>query len=152
MTDSPLVQIMIKGSPVAIIDGKVYGIIIGVPSPTTWIATAADRGTIQFADQASGFVLSVPGTDAGTQAIAAPPGQSTACSAWTVTQYSDASGDDATQITDIAGLTSGYYTLEAPGTGEFLFRNRIEDYSIAPKRVALQEAGGQYELIIQRVG
>ena len=152
MTDSPLVQIMIKGSPVAIIDGKVYGIIMGVPSPTTWIATAADSGTIQFADQASGFVLSVPDTDAGTQAIAAPPGQSTACPAWTVTQYSDASGDNATQVTDITGLASGYYTLEAPGTGEFLFRNRIEDYSIAPKRVALQEAGGQYELIIQVVG
>jgi hypothetical protein len=151
---SSLVQLSIRGGDVAIINKSVFAALMSPPNATTWVATAAGGGTIQFADQASGLVLGVPNTDVGTQAVATPSGSGAAASSWIVTEFSDDSGDDATPITDPAELTSGFYTLQEPGTQEFLYRNRIEDYSLMPKRVALQnvDSPGSYELIIRVVG
>ena len=155
MADSPLVQLSIRGGDVAIINKSVFATIFAPPNAATWVvATAVDGGTIRFADQASGLVLGVPNTDVGTQAVATPSGSGVAASSWIVTEYSDDSGDDATPITDPAQLTSGFYTLQEPGTQEFLSRNRIEDYSLTPKRIALQpvDSPDSYELIIRVVG
>jgi hypothetical protein len=69
-----------------------------------------------------------------------------------VTQFSDDEADDPVQVTDPAQLTSGYYNLQIPGGGIFLYRNQIEDRSLLPKRVALQPDGDSYELVIQVVG
>ena len=151
MADSALVQISIRGADVAIISNQVYAALIAPPNATTWIATPIGDGTIQFADQASGLILSAPDTDPGTQAIAAPPGTGLAVSSWTVMQYGDDSEDDPAAITDPTQLTSGYYSLQAPGTGEFLFRNQIEDRSLMPKRIALQPAGLDQGPLIIRV-
>jgi hypothetical protein len=150
----PLVQITIRGASAAIINNTVYAAIINPPNATTWIATAVSNGTIRFTDQASGLALSSPDTKTGTQAIVAPPGSGLPVTSWTVVQFSDDDGDDATSVTDPSQLTSGYYTIQEPGTGEYLFRNRIEDYSIRPKVVALQppDDSGAYELVIQVVG
>ena len=153
MADSPLVQLSIRGGDVVIVNQSVYAAIVGPPNATTWVPVAASGGTIQFLDQASGLALSVPNTDVGTQAVAAPP-SSTAAWSWIVTEYSDDSADDATPITDPANLTSGFYTLQEPSTREYLARNQIEDRSLLPKRVALQAADGpdSYELVIRVVG
>jgi len=153
MPNGPLVHISIRGADVAIINGQVYAAIISPPNATTWIASSADDGTIRFTDQASGLVLSVPSLDAGTQAVVAPAGAHLPVSSWTVTQYSDDSEDDPAPIKDASELTSGYYSIQEPGSGELLFRNRIEDYSLMPKRVALQPSEmDQGPLVIQVVG
>jgi hypothetical protein len=71
---------------------------------------------------------------------------------WNLVQFSDDDGDDAAPITDPGELTSGYYTLQDPGTGNFLFRSRIEDRSLLPKYVGLQDPSqGPYELVIRVV-
>lgn len=71
---------------------------------------------------------------------------------WNLVQYSDSDGDDATAIKDPAQLESGYCTIQDPGTGNFLFRKRIEDRSLLPKYVGLQDpSNGPYELVIQVV-
>lgn len=154
VADGPLVQLSIRGGDVVIINNSVFAAIVAPPNATTWVATPAGGGTIQFTDQASLQVLSVPDTDVGTQAVARPAIATPFGGSWIVTQYSDDSGDDATPVTDPAELTSGFYTLQEPSTREFLSRNRIEDYSIRPKQVALQDADGpgSYELVIRVVG
>ena len=57
-----------------------------------------------------------------------------------------------THGTQLATLTSGYYNIQVPAGGIFLYRNQIEDRSLLPKRVALQPDGDSYELVIQVVG
>lgn len=154
MSDEPLVQITIRGANLAIIGGRAFAALIPPPSAATWIVTGAKDGAIQFTDQASGQVLSVPDTDIGTQAVVAPADSGAAATSWIVTRFSDDEGDDATVITDPSQLDSGYYTLQEPRTGEFLARNYIEDRSLLPKRVALQNRDdpSQYELVIRVVG
>lgn len=149
MADGPLVQLSIRGSDVVIIDQRVFAAIISPPNATTWVATTVNDVTIQFTDQASGLVLSVLNTDAGSPAVVQP-----SKSSWIVTQFSDDSGDDATSITDPAELISGFYTLQEPSTQRYLARNRIEDLSLLPKRVALQDVDNpdSYELVIRVVG
>jgi hypothetical protein len=150
MASSPLVQITIRGGAVAIIDGSIYAALISPPNATTWIATAADGGTIQFTDQASGLILAAPNAAPGTQAVAAPPGAGMPVTSWLVTQFSDSSEDEPAPVKDPSQLTRGYYAIQEPSSGEFLFRNRIEDYSLMPKRVGLQETGlDQGPLIFQ---
>lgn len=150
MANGPLVQITIRGGSVAIVNNSVYAALISPPNATTWIATAAANGTIQFTDQASGLILAAPDTDPGTQAVAAPPGAGLPVTSWLVTQYSDSSEDDPEPVKDPSQLTSGYYAIQEPSTGEYLFRNRIEDYSLLPKRVALQSSDlDQGPLILQ---
>jgi hypothetical protein len=135
---------------VAIINGQIYAAIISPPNATSWIASAAANGTIQFADQASGLILSAPSTDPGTQAMAASPGSGLPVTSWQVTEYTDDTEDDPTPVTDPSQLASGYYAIQEPSSGEFLFRNQIEDRSLMPKRVALQPSGlDQGPLIIQ---
>ena len=153
MADSSLVQISIRGGNVAIINQSVFAALIQPPNGATWIASAGPNGTIRFTDQASGLVLSVPDTNVGTQAQVTPPGAPVAASSWIVTEFSDGDGDDPSPTTDPTQLNSGYYTLQEPSTGEYLSRNRIEDYSLMPKRVALQaqDSPGQFELIIRVV-
>ncbi|WP_194904424.1 I66 family serine proteinase inhibitor [Catenulispora rubra] len=153
MANGPLVHISIRGADVAIINGQVYASIIAPPNATTWIASSADDGTIQFTDQAGGLVLGAPSLDPGTQAVVAPVDAGLAVSSWTLTRYSDDAEDDASPIKDASEITSGYYAIQEPGTGEFLFRNQIEDRSLMPKRVALQPSGAdQGPLVIQVVG
>jgi hypothetical protein len=153
MADSALVQISIRGADAAIINNQVYAALIQPPNATTWIATPIGDGTIRFTDQASGLILGTPDTDPGTQAYVTTPGSGAAITSWTVRQYSDDIEDDPVAITDPTQLTSGYYSLQAPGTGEYLYRNQIEDYSLIPKRIALQPPGlDQGPLIIQVVG
>jgi hypothetical protein len=140
MADSPLVQISIRGGNVGIVSNKIYAALVdGLPATTTWIVTAADNGTLQFTDQASGLILGAPDTNVGTQAIAAAPA-GIAVASWSVTEFSDEDEDDPEPIKDPSQLTTGYYTITEPSTGEFLFRNPVEDYSLRPKVVALQSA------------
>jgi hypothetical protein len=141
MADSPLINITIRGAGVAIIGGGIYAALITPPNATTWIASAGPDGTIAFADQASGLVLSAPSTDPGTQATATPPGLPAAVTARRVVQYSDSSADEPTPVTDPSQLSSGFYAILVPGTQQYLYRNRIEDLSLMPKRVAVQPAG-----------
>lgn len=150
MANGPLVQITIRGAGLAIISNSIYAALISPPNATTWIATPAADGTIQFTDQASGLILGAPDTDAGTQAVAAPPGAGLPVASWLVTQYSDSSEDDPEPVEDPGQLTSGYYAIQEPSTRQYLFRNQIEDYSLLPKRVALQPNGlDQGPLILQ---
>lgn len=153
MPDTPLVQISIHGAPVVIISNQVYAALVPPPNATTWVASAGPGGTLVFADQASGLVLGAPDTDPGTQAVAAPPGAPLAVASWQVTEFSDDDEDDPKPVTDPGQLQSGYYSIQAPDGGGILYRNRIEDRSLLPKRVALQSPGqDQGPLIIQVVG
>jgi hypothetical protein len=141
MVNGPLVQITIRGGNVGIVNNQIYAALLdGVPATTTWIVTAADNGTLQFTDQAGGLILGAPGTDVSTQATAAAADSGIPVTSWSVTQYSDQGEDDPDPIKDPSRLTSGYYAIQEPSTGEFLFRNPIEDYSLRPKVVALQSA------------
>jgi hypothetical protein len=141
MANGPLVQISIRGGNVGIVSNKIYAALLdGVPATTTWIVTAADNGTLQFTDQASGLILGAPDTNVSTQAIAAAAGADIAVTSWSVTEFSDEDEDDPDPIKDPSRLTTGYYAIQEPSTGEFLFRNQVEDYSLRPKVVALQPA------------
>ena len=148
---SPLLQIRIRDGNVVIINSQIYAALISPPNATTWIATAADNGTIQFTDQASGQILAAPSTDPGTQAVASPPGVALPVTTWLVTQYSDSSEDDPAPVKDPSQLTSGYYAIQEPSSGEFLYRYQIEDYSVLPKRVALQQSDLDQAPLIIRV-
>jgi len=139
MADGPSLQISIGGSPLAIIDGKVYALLMpGADEPANW--TASSGPVIVFTDQSSGRNLIVPSTDTGTQAAAMPPTVFNAVLAWQVAKL-DGNGDPApvTEVTE-----SGYYTLQAVGTDQFLSRNQVEDYSIRPKAVVLQGSDNRW--------
>ena len=153
MADSPLINITIRGAGVAIIDAQIYAIVMPPPNAATWVASTGPAGTLVFADQASGAVLSARSTDPGTQATATPPRVFAAVYAWSVTAYSDSSEDDPTPVTDPSQLTSGYYAIRVPGTRQYLYRNMNEDRSLAPKRVTVQPDGlDQGPLLLQVSG
>ncbi|QMU68146.1 hypothetical protein [Streptacidiphilus sp. P02-A3a] len=149
----PLVQIQIRGAGVAIINGTVYAALIAPPNAATWVASSGPDGSTVFTDQASGLVLSAQSTDPGTQAVVTPSGTAP-ISSWNVVRYADEQGDDATPIKDAGELVSGYYTLQDPASGTYLFRNGIEDRSLRPKFVGFPsyQGDGEYELVIQVVG
>jgi hypothetical protein len=154
----PLVQIQINGANLVIINQQVYAALISPPGPATWVVTAGPDGSLVFTDQASGQVLSDASSSAGgglsrtSPAVIAPAGSALPVTSWNVVQYSDDEGDDAAPIKDPSQLESGYYTFQDPGSGNFLFRNQIEDRSLLPKYVGLQDPSqGPYELVIQVV-
>jgi hypothetical protein len=155
----PLVQIQINGAFLAIINQQVYAALISPPNPATWVVTAGPDGSLIFTDQASGLVLSDASTTAGSgtsrpsPAIIAPAGSGLPVTSWNLVGFSDDDGDDAAPVKDPSQLSSGYYTIQDPGSGNFLYRNQIEDRSLLPKYVGLQDPsdGGQFELVIQVV-
>jgi hypothetical protein len=151
----PLVQIQINGASLVIINQQVYAALLPTPGPATWVVTADSDGSFVFTDQASGLLLSDAATTTDPRqspAIIAPAGSGLPVTSWNLVQFSDDDGDDAAPITDPGELTSGYYTLQDPGTGNFLFRSRIEDRSLLPKYVGLQDPSqGPYELVIRVV-
>lgn len=150
----PLVQIQINGAFLGIINRQVYaGLLPSYPGAATWVVTAGSDGTLILTDQASGQVLSDAGTSAGqgmdqpSPAIIAPDGSGLPVTSWNLVQFSD---DDASPVTDPGEPTSGYYPVQDPGSGNFLFRNRIEDRSLNPKYVGLQDPSqGPFELVVQ---
>jgi hypothetical protein len=152
----PLVQIQINGAYLVIINQQVYAALLPTPGPATWVVTAGPDGSFVFTDQASGLVLSDAGTTAGSgvsqpsPAIIAPAGSGLPVTSWSLVQFSDDDGDDATPLKDPSQLDSGYYTIQDTGSGNYLFRNRIEDRSLMPKYVGLQDPSqGPYELVVQ---
>jgi hypothetical protein len=154
----PLVQIQINGANLVIVNQQIYAALIPQPGAATWVVTAGPDGSLVFTDQASGLVLSDASTSAGSgtsrtsPAIVAPAGSGLPVTSWNVVQYSDDEGDDAAPVKDPSQLESGYYTLQDPGSGNFLFRNQIEDRSLMPKYVGLQDPSqGPYELVIRVV-
>ena len=154
----PLVQIQINGANLVIINQQVYAALTSPPGTATWVVTAGPDGSLVFTDQASGLVLSDASTSAGgglsrtSPAVVAPADAGLPVTSWNLVQYSDDEGDDAAPIKDPSRLESGYYTLQDPGSGNFLFRNQIEDRSLLPKYVGLQDPSqGPYELVIQLV-
>lgn len=157
MSDT-LVQIQVRGANLVIINQQVYAALLPTPGPATWVVTAGPDGALVFTDQASGLVLSDAGSTAGqgadrpSPAIVAPAGSGLPVTSWNLVQFSDDDGDDAAEVKDPSQLTSGYYTIQDPGTGNFLFRNQIEDRSLMPKYVGLQDPSlGGFELVIQVV-
>lgn len=154
----PLVQIQINGANLAIINQQVYATLLPTPGAATWVVTPGPDDSVVLTDQASGMVLSDASTTAGggmdrpSPAMIAPAGSGLPVTSWNLVQFSDDDGDDATPISDPSQLVSGYYTVQDPGSGNFLFRNRIEDRSLLPKYVGLQNpSNGPYELVIQVV-
>jgi hypothetical protein len=155
----PLVQIQINGASLAIINQQVYAALLpGNPSPATWVVTAGPGGSLILTDQASGLVLSDASTTAGSglqkssPAVIAPAGSGLPVTSWNLVGFSDDEGDDSTPVSDPSQLSSGYYTIQDPGSGNYLFRNQIEDRSLLPKYVGLQDpSNGPYELVIQVV-
>jgi hypothetical protein len=152
----PLVQIQINGANLVIINQQVYAALLPTPGAATWVVTAGPDGSLVFTDQASGLVLSDASTTGGSgmqrdsPAVIAPSGSGLPVTSWNLVQFSDDDGDDATGVTDPSQLQSGYYTIQDPGSGNYLFRNRIEDRSLLPKYVGLQDpSGGPFELVIQ---
>ena len=159
MSDT-LIQIQINGAFLAIINQQVYAALLpGNPGAATWVVTAGPDGSLTLTDQASGLVLSDTSSSPGSglsrtsPAVVAPAGSGLAVTSWNVVGFSDDEGDDATPIKDPSQLESGYYTIQDPGSGGFLFRNQIEDRSLLPKYVGLQDPsqGGPFELVIQVV-
>lgn len=139
MADGPSLQISIGGGPLAIIDGKVYALLMpGADEPARW--TASSGPEIIFTDQSSGRDLIAPSTDTDTQAAAMPPKVFNPVRAWRVAKL-DSNGDPVpvTQVTE-----SGFYTLQAVGTDQFLSRRQFEDYSIRPKAVVLQDSDNRW--------
>ena len=154
----PLVQIQINGANLVIVNQQVYAALLPTPGAATWVVTAGPDGSLVLTDQASGQVLSDAGEAAGSgmqqasPAVIAPAGSGLAVSSWNLVQFADGDGDDATAIKDPGQLESGYYTIQDPSSGNFLFRNRIEDRSLLPKYVGLQDpSDGPFELVIQVV-
>ncbi|WP_194893179.1 hypothetical protein [Catenulispora pinisilvae] len=157
MSDT-LVQIQIHGASVCIINQQVYATLLpGNPGAATWVVTAGPDGSLVLTDQASGLVLSDASTTGGSglsrpsPAIVAPAGSGLPVISWNFVGFSDEDGDDAAAIKDPGQLTSGYYTIQDPGSGNFLFRNMVEDRSLLPKYVGLQDPsqGGPFELVVQ---
>jgi hypothetical protein len=151
----PLVQIQINGASLVIINQQVYAALLGNPGPATWVVTANPDGSLVFTDQASGLVLSDASTNTArgqSPAIVVPAGSGLPVTSWNLVGFSDDDGDDAASVTDPSQLTSGYYTLQDPGSGNFLFRSQIEDRSLLPKYVGLQDPSqGPFELVLQVV-
>jgi hypothetical protein len=152
----PTVQIQIHGANLVIINQQVYAALLDRPGPATWVVTANPDGSFTLTDQASGLVLSDASTDTGSgyggpsPAIVAPAGSGLPVTSWNLVQFSDDEGDSAAPIKDPNQLTSGYYTIQDPGSGNFLFRSPIEDRSLNPKYVGLQDSSqGPYELVVQ---
>ena len=152
-----LVQIQINGANLVIINQQVYAALLPTPGAATWVVTADSGGSIIFTDQASGMILSDASASAGSglsrpsPAIIAPAGSELPVTSWNLVQFADADGDDAAPLKDPSQLVSGYYTIQDPGSGNFLFRNQIEDRSLMPKYVGLQDPSqsGPFELVIQ---
>ena len=152
-----LVQIQINGANLVIINQQVYAALLPTPGPASWVVTPGPDGSLVLTDQASGLVLSDAGSTGGSgldrpsPAIVAPDGSGLPVTSWNLVQFSDEDGDDAAPIKDPGQLSSGYYTIQDPGSGNFLFRNQIEDRSLLPKYVGLQDAGGggPFELVIR---
>jgi len=152
-----LVQIQINGANLVIINQQVYAALLPTPGAATWVVTADSGSSIIFTDQASGMVLSDASAGVGSglsrpsPAIIAPAGSGLPVTSWNLVQFSDADGDDAAPLKDPSQLVSGYYTIQDPGSGNFLFRNQIEDRSLMPKYVGLQDPSqsGPFELVIQ---
>ncbi|HEX4833904.1 MAG TPA: hypothetical protein VH478_22755 [Trebonia sp.] len=157
MSDGTLVQVQVNGANLGIVNQQVYaGLLPSYPGAATWVVSAGPDGSLILTDQASGLVLSDASTDASggmdrpSPAIIAPAGSGLPVTSWNLVQFSDDDGDDATPVSDPSELTSGYYTIQDPGSGNFLFRNRIEDRSLNPKYVGLQDpSNGPFELVIQ---
>jgi hypothetical protein len=154
----PLVQIQNNGANLVIINQQVYAALLPTPGAATWVVTSGTDGTLVLTDQASGLVLSDASTAAGSglqrpsPAVIAPDGSGLPVTSWNLVGFSDDDGDDAAAITDPSQLTSGYYTIQDPGSGNFLFRNQVEDRSLLPKYVGLQDpSNGPFELVIQVV-
>jgi hypothetical protein len=85
MADSQQLQISIGGSPLAILDGLVYALLMPeMAEPATWTATSG--ALIQFTDQASGRILSASDASAGTQVAATVPQIYAPVTAWIVPQ------------------------------------------------------------------
>jgi hypothetical protein len=148
MADSPLLEISIGGGPLAIIDGKIYALLMpDADQPARW--TAASGELIRFTDQGSGQMLSVPSTTGGTQAVTYTPGEYLpgVVTRWQVAQI-DADGNP-TPVTDVT--ESGFYTLQAPDSDLFLSRNPVEDYSIRPKPAVLQDPDNRWGPVIIQV-
>jgi hypothetical protein len=154
-----LVQIQINGANLVIIQQQIYAALLPTPGPATWVVSAGPDGSLIFTDQASGLVLSDASSTAGSglskpsPAVIAPAGSGLPVTSWSLVQFSDDDGDNATPVKDPSQLTSGYYTIQDPDSGNFLFRNQVEDRSLLPKYVGLQdpEQGGPFELVIQVV-
>jgi len=153
-----LVQIQVNGASLAIINQQVYATLLPNPGAATWVVTAGPDGSLILTDQASGLVLSDASTSSGqgmdrsSPAVIAPAGSGLSVTSWNLVGFSDDEGDDSTPVSDPSQLQSGYYTIQDPGSGNFLFRNRIEDRSLLPKYVGLQDpSNGPYELVIQVV-
>jgi hypothetical protein len=154
----PLAQIQINGANLVIINQQIYAALLPTPGPATWVVTAGPNGSLILTDQASGLVLSDASTTAGSglqkpsAAIIAPAGAALPVTSWNLVQFSDDDGDGAAPIKDPSQLESGYYTIQDPNSGNFLFRNQIEDRSLLPKYVGLQDPSqGPFELVIRVV-
>ena len=153
-----LVQIQINGANLAIVNQQIHAALLPTPGPATRVVTPGPDGSLVLTDQAGGLVLSDTGTtvsggmDRPSPAIIAPADAGLPVTSWSLVQYSDDEGDDATAVKDPDRLVSGYYSIQDPGSGNYLFRNRIEDRSLLPKYVGLQDPNnGPYELVIQVV-
>jgi hypothetical protein len=146
MADSQNLQISIGGSPLAIIDGQIYALLMpDMAEPATWTATSG--ALIQFTDQASGRILSVPDASEGIQAAATVPRVFAPVTAWEVARLdSDGNPSPVTEVTE-----SGFYSLQAPDTDLLLARREVEDYSIRPKAAVLGNPDSRWQLIIQLV-
>jgi hypothetical protein len=146
MADSQNLQISIGGSPLTIIDGQIYALLIpDMGEPATWTATSGTL--IQFTDRASGRILSVPDASEGIQAAATVRQVFAPVAAWIVARVdSDGNPSPVTEVTD-----SGFYSLQAPGTDLVLSRREVEDYSIRPKAAVLGNPDSRWQLIIQLV-
>lgn len=153
MSDT-LVQIQINGANLVIIGQQVRADLAGMYGVATWKVTVGPNSSLVFTDQASGMVLSDTGIASSSpaqpsSAVIAPAGSGLPVTSWNVVGYSDSDGDNATAIKDPSQLTSGYYTVQDPGSGKFLFRNQIEDRSLLPKSVCLQDPSqGSFELVM----
>ena len=137
MANGPLLHIQIRGGDTAIIGEAVLAVVMPPPNAATWIAESVGDGMIQFTDQASGLVLGAREFAAGTPAEVNRP-ETLGVTAWRLTQYSDGAEDDPSPVKEAGALTSGFYAIREPMTGAYLQRDHIEDYSVRPKRVALQ--------------
>jgi hypothetical protein len=144
MADSQNLQISIGGSPLAIIDGQIYALLVPDMAETaTWSATSG--ALIQFTDQTSGRLLSVPDVSAGTQAAATVRQVYAPVTAWMVAKLDD--DGDPSPVTEVT--QSGFYTLQAPNTELLLSRREVEDYSIRPKQAVLADPDTRWQLVIQ---
>ncbi|HEX2314379.1 MAG TPA: hypothetical protein VHJ17_11620 [Thermomonospora sp.] len=129
-----LVTITAGTSPVRVMDGRVWAVLVDAPRPTRFVATA-EEGAIRFADRSTGRLLYAPSPEPFTQLALAPPGEQPELSRWILR---DADGAPVERLT-----ASGLYTLELAGTGEHLGRYFHEEITLLPKKLVLLPAGVQ---------